>query len=268
MFTKLASLITITVTLFWRITHSVLTIQLTGLADKSQFYYPTLSQNIVDNTSPDQTSFNTETVFLNNRTYTIGGTKNVTETNVVTIYDVYAKNYTTGAPMNISRQSHAATALSDSIIVCGGGAVNGPMLQSCEQYTLAQNKWTFITQLNDAVINSAMATLGGRAYIFGGYTTVNTATNASKAEVYMYTGTAWQQRASLNEPVSNHTAVALDTDRAMICGGCRPDCAITKSASNLCYIYSASKDNYTLAGNMIKGRYAHAMATYNGYITM
>jgi hypothetical protein len=105
----------------------------------------------------------------------------------------------------------------------------------------------------------AMTSLNSSVYIFGGLIMKeDIITNI----VYTYDGTQWKQKAVLPTTLSYHTAIALDTDRALICGG-YIDVAETR-ATNACRIYSASKDAWTQAPPMANTRAQHAMVSLQG----
>jgi N-acetylneuraminic acid mutarotase len=118
---------------------------------------------------------------------------------------------------------------------------------SCEQSNVGVTSWTNIASLPIALQSLAMVTLLGKAYVFGGYNTGGTTVNS----VYMYDGEpAWVAKAAMSTGRSRHAALALDNDRALVCGGVAPTTAVST-----CDIYTASTDIWTtLAPTMAQVR--------------
>jgi hypothetical protein len=92
------------------------------------------------------------------------------------------------------------------------------MAQSnCTLYVSAANKWSTFAPLPKAIAAFAMITLhDSQPYVFGGLNSSFTAFNT----VYTFDTTdAWTPRTPMQQPLQSHTAVALDTNTAMVCGG-------------------------------------------------
>jgi hypothetical protein len=178
--------------------------------------------------------------------YFIGGcnSSNVATTRV-TRFSPSTNTSTPAAPMNIARCNHAATVVNNTIIVCGGwNAATSTNIASCEQSSIGVTSWTSIAPLPAAAAtsNHAMVTLNGNAYVMGGYPNLTL--------VYMYNGTTWITKAPLSSPGREAPqALALDINRALICGGYVP---IATSAT--CVIYTASTNAYSPAPAMVKTR--------------
>src|SRR3569832_667411 len=150
-------------------------------------------------------------VMLNGNGYFIGGCCPTAKT--VTIFIPSTNMSTPGSPLNIARDSHAVTVIDDTIIVCGGYNESA-FLVSCEQYNPSTQKWNMIVSLPEPTNAFVMATLNNRAYTFGG------SGWCSNPPVYMFDGQTWVTRSSIaGLPLWNHAGVALDADRALICGG-------------------------------------------------
>jgi hypothetical protein len=108
---------------------------------------------------------------------------------------------------------------------------NGAILSSCEQSNAGVTSWTPITSLPAAVQSPAMVTLLGKVYIFGGYN------GAPQTSVRMYDGVSvWVSKAAMSPGREGHVALALDNDRALMCGGNIP----ATTNVNTCVIYTAS----------------------------
>ena len=116
---------------------------------------------------------------------------------------------------------------------------NGAYLSSCEQSNVGVTSWTIIASLPIAVQGPAMVTLIGKAYAIGGHT--------GETSVSMYDGVSvWVAKAAMSPGRYGHTALALDDDRALVCGGAGP--------LNTCVIYTASTDTWTTAPAMAQAR--------------
>jgi hypothetical protein len=201
-----------------------------------------------------------EAVMLNGRAYFIGGYSptNVTYTNTVTIFNPSTNTSTTGAPLNIARRTHGATVVNDMIIVCGGSNVSTD-LSSCEQYNPSTQKWIMITSLPTLSLRFVMATLNNRAYAFGG-----SAACVITPPVYMFNGQNWESRSSIaGLPSWDHAGVAIDADRALICGGLAYKEGSCSDIAD-CFIYSASSDSWTQAAPMAQIRCRHSMVMFEG----
>jgi kelch-like protein 18 len=123
---------------------------------------------------------------------------------------------------------------------------NGAALSSCEQSNVDVTSWTNITSLPIALYALAMVTLLGKAYVIGGYNGGSAQTNVS-----MYDGVSvWVAKAPMSPGRYGHAALALDDDRALVCGGYAPS-----SSVNTCVIYTASTNTWTTAPAMAQARY-------------
>jgi hypothetical protein len=103
-------------------------------------------------------------------------------------------------------------------------------LSSCEQSNADVTSWTNITSLPQALRVLAMVTLLGKAYAMGGYN------GGAQTSVHMYDGVSvWVAKAAMTPGRYAHAALALDDDRALVCGGLAPSTHV-----NTCVIYTAS----------------------------
>ena len=114
-------------------------------------------------------------------------------------------------------------------------------ISSCEQSNVNVTLWTTITPLPTVMHYLAMVTLNGKAYIIGGIDSSGTALTS----VYMYDGVSiWTLKTGGGVMPAGryaHAALALDTDRALVCGGKVQ--AGTALAS--CIIYTASTNTWS-----------------------
>ena len=120
-------------------------------------------------------------------------------------------------------------------------------LTTCEQSNSNVTSWTPIASLPIAAYDLAMVTLLGKAYVIGGAISGNVA----QTSVRMYDGVSvWVAKAAMSPGRSGHAALALDDDRALVCGGLAPNPTVV----NTCVIYTASTDSWTTAPTMAQAR--------------
>jgi hypothetical protein len=155
----------------------------------------------------------------------------------------------------VSRQYYGMTLLGNDVLLCGGHGDQG-YLSSCDLYNVSINKWaaaTTIPPLPVALNSFAMITLQTRPYVFGGV-----AGRSDTSTVYtLNTSNAWATQTPMKRAVSEHTAVALDTNTALVCGG------ISESGvQSACFSYAAAEDVWSPAAQMNIARGAHGMAVY------
>jgi hypothetical protein len=120
------------------------------------------------------------------------------------------------------------------------------ILSSCEQSDAGVTSWTPIQSLPIAVHLLAMVTLLGKAYVFGGHN------GEAQTSVSMYDSVSnvWVAKAAMSPGRYGHSALALDDDRALVCGGYAPSPTIV----NTCAIYTASTNIWTTAPAMAQAR--------------
>ena len=121
------------------------------------------------------------------------------------------------------------------------GYNTGGVISSCEQSNVDVTSWTPIQSLPTTLIALAMVTLLGKAYVIGGI--------GDPTYVRMYDGVSvWVAKAAMSPGRQGHAALALDDDRALVCGGNAP------GVVNTCVIYTASTDTWTTAPAMAQAR--------------
>jgi hypothetical protein len=200
-------------------------------------------------------------VMLYGKAYFIGG--GIPTTNAVTIFNPSTNISAMGAPLNVARGSHAATVVGDTIIVCGGEN-SSTTLSSCEQYNPSTQNWTMITSLPIPFRFFVMVTLNNSVYTFGGSGDY-ICTSGSPPPVYMLDGQNWESRTSIaGLPNYNHAGVAIDADRALICGGNAYKGEYSCPTVSDCFIYSATNDSWTQAASMAQKRCWHSMVMFEG----
>ena len=127
-----------------------------------------------------------------------------------------------------------------------GQSTGYALVSSCEQSNANVTSWTAIVPLPIAVYYLTMVTLFGRAYVIGGADSGNVV----QASVRMYDGVSvWTNKTAMSLGRYEHAALALDDDRALVCGGYAPTTVV-----NTCVIYTASTDTWTTAPAMAQAR--------------
>lgn len=204
-------------------------------------------------------------VSLNSVAYFIGGLDKAYSTTV----DAYCQqtNSWSSTTLNYARIWHAATVVNDTIIVCGG--INGTQLNgmsSCEQFDPSTQIWNIIASLPVPIYYHSMTTLNGRAYLFAGTNTTNWCQNNSA--VYMFNGSMWTALNAMPVALREHASVAIDEERALICGGfeCQSPGSGSGSGSVTkdCFTYNATSDHWMKVESMHKQRRDHSMVVYKG----
>ena len=123
-----------------------------------------------------------------------------------------------------------------------GITTGNALLSSCEQSDIGVTSWTNIASLPIALQFLAMVTLLGNAYVIGG--------QEDPTSVRMYDGVSiWTTKAAMSPGRWGHAALALDDNRALVCGGEAP-----LSVVNTCVIYTASTNTWTTAPAMAQAR--------------
>ena len=84
----------------------------------------------------------------------------------------------------------------------------------------------------------------------------------------MFDGEQWLTLNSMPRPFYGHAAVALDDDRALICGGYVMDANGGASAASDCYIYTASNDSWTHAPPMAFACVFHDLVLVDGELSL
>ena len=80
------------------------------------------------------------------------------------IYDQNMETLTQGADMNVAKKFHGAVYIEEYIYTVGGSGSYG-LLQNCERYEIATDKWVLQSPLNEAREGSALSAFGEQ-YIY------------------------------------------------------------------------------------------------------
>jgi hypothetical protein len=199
-----------------------------------------------------------EAVQLNGLVYIIGGYNGSSNAIAsVMIFNPATNTSTYGPPLLVGRYEHAATVVNNTIIVCGG-LTPSTRLTSCEQSNVGVTSWTTFTALPIQLGDHAMLTFNNAPYVFGGYNTSGTV-----ATVYMHNGVnSWMARASMSIARAGLGAIALDMNRALICGGSSSGAVGAVLAS--CEIYTVSTDSWATAPSMAQARWYFGLVMSEG----
>ena len=154
------------------------------------------------------------------------------------VYNCMSNTTTELTPMPAATDAYGMTVFGKSGVLVCGGSVGGHSTSICTMYNITVNTWTTTTfpMLPMAITNFAMITLMSDIgpYFFGG----------SKLEIVIQHGLhirhnkqAWVTRAPMQTTLQAHTAVALNSDTALVCGGASTDTE-TYGLQSKCYTYT------------------------------
>ncbi len=123
--------------------------------------------------------------------------------------------------MSVARSEHPGAVLNDEIVVGGGyievGVGRVGVTATVEAYSPETDTWRDLPDLPEPRHHGMAAVVADRLFVFGGYSTVNEATDT----VWELVDGQWVDRAPLPGPVAAGAAVGLD-DSIFVVGG-NPD---------------------------------------------
>jgi hypothetical protein len=118
----------------------------------------------------------------------------------------------------VLRNWYGMTLLGNDVLVCGGENSQRAELSSCDLYNASINEWAAAATIQPLPVGMSvfpMITLHTRPYVFGG-----NGGNVLLNTVYTFDASnVWATRTLMERAVYFHTAVALDTNTALVCGG-------------------------------------------------
>jgi N-acetylneuraminic acid mutarotase len=201
-------------------------------------------------------------VTFNGKVYIIGGRNSENNfSNALTIFDPSTNQTVQGRPMSFPRASATAVVVNNTIIVCGRSLNALSPYMPCEQYDPSTQIWRILPTPPDVSRMSAAAfVLSGQMYIAGG--AVINGQNIDMSSVFVYDGTQWTLRARMPIGLIRHAAIALDADRALICGGQ----LINNRATGNCSVYTASTDDWAPEAPLMIARFGHSMVLWQGWL--
>lgn len=150
--------------------------------------------------------------------------------------------WTTGQAMPTFRSEFAAAVLDDKIYVLGGLAGRTVRVTEVttvvEVYDPAADTWSRAADLPLPLHHLAVAALGGRLVVAGGYDGDDFTPDVRATWVYDPAADAWSQGADLPAPRAAHALVAVG-DRIIAAGGVGPD-------STQLWAYDPAADRWTV----------------------
>jgi len=124
-------------------------------------------------------------------------------------------------PMTINRQAHAATLLTNGmVLVAGGETVNGMFIQtvnSAELYNPATGTWTATGSMQGTHDHHTLTLLPNGLVLLAGTSQYYNPTNT--AELYDPASGQWTVAARMNFPRTQHTATLLPSGKVLAVGG-------------------------------------------------
>jgi N-acetylneuraminic acid mutarotase len=164
----------------------------------------------------------------------------------VVVQPLRADSFEQTGSLNIGREQHTATRLSNGdVLIAGGADASAVPISSAELYDPASGRWTMTGSMHVARV-AATATLlrDGRVLVAGGVDNTENAT--SSAELYDPTSGQWTTAGSMNTTRSVHTATLLQDGRVLVFGG--SDSTYTPLVS--AELYDPASGGWTTTGSM------------------
>jgi hypothetical protein len=160
----------------------------------------------------------------------------------VTIFNPTTNQTTKGVPMNVKRAAHAAAAVNNTIIACGGLDDLSKSLSSCEQFNVSTQKWTFIASLPSANSYFTMTTLDNLVYSTGGQ--VDDGITDVSLQVFAYDGQKWNARKEMLFRLKEHSTIAVAGHRMVACGGRMCFAKLCIPLTDYCGMYNATSNSW------------------------
>ncbi|CAK76374.1 unnamed protein product (macronuclear) [Paramecium tetraurelia] len=164
-----------------------------------------------------------------NQTYLIGG---VTQQGLISAsfsqLDVNSGQITSLPEMNVKRVGCSSIIIREGdcqyLYVIGGKSCNKVKTKLCERFNFTTQKWEFITKMNHARSNSAIAKHEDYIYVFFGIDSENQNTNV--IERYNYANTKTWEIISIQNSLpgfdsSNCSAISINQSQILLLGGIR-----------------------------------------------
>ena len=182
------------------------------------------------------------TAVLSDEILTIGGEGGGEAYNTVEAYNPSTNTWRTLAPMPTARHGIQAAVCNGGVYVAAGGAeqaggaptnahevLSPGRLEPCAPVeptpTLTKISWEDVADAPVAVTEAQGTAVGGKLYVFGGYTSWKTFCTTKRSDVYDPAANTWKRLPNLPEPWT-HAGVAVDGDDIYLAGGYlnKPNC--------------------------------------------
>lgn len=148
---------------------------------------------------------------------------------------IAADTWTTLQAMPTARSEISVTLLDDTLFVAGGINLSGTV-NTFEGYGLASNDWQQYASLPKALHHVALATLNGKVYASGGYTSLRFTPNDPQLFAYNPATNSWQEKARMPGPRGEHTMLAIE-GKLLIFGG-------RQDTSRQIWVYDPDTDSW------------------------
>jgi PKD repeat protein len=137
------------------------------------------------------------------------------DTNACELYDPASGTSTLTEPMQVSRNSHTATLLTNGqVLVAGGGSG-----ATSEVYDPISSTWINLASMNDhRRYHTATLLLNGQVLVAAGYND-NNGLELSSAEVYDVGSQTWTSTGLMPYGTDSQAAVLLTNGMVLVCGG-------------------------------------------------
>ncbi len=165
--------------------------------------------------------------------------------------------------LNVARDYHTATLLSNGKVLVASGSTNGPQafqypeITSAELYDPLSRTWTLTGSLTDArVLHTAALLLDGQVLVVGGWPNHNHTGGAlATAELYNPATGNWSFTGSMNIRRVYHTETLLLDGRALVVG------CFTDGFTNSAELYDPTTGTWSLTGSTINPHFGFHTAT-------
>jgi Kelch motif/Galactose oxidase, central domain len=165
----------------------------------------------------------------------------------------FAGSFNPTASMTTARRLHTATLLANgTVLVAGGGGIDGPFLASAEIYNPATNSWSSAGSMAvDRGRHTAVLLQNGKVLVAGGTGNPFLDPNAT-VELYDPTNNTWSNAASMAGVRQLHTATLLPDGKVLVVGGRDGNFPLASAE-----IYDPATDTWSIAANLSVARAFH-----------